>query len=435
MRNYKHIAKMWLIFALIATLISCNRLDTEQSRTQSTVSSYENIGMEDESIVDYNVFQTTSKLKYCDGYLYFYVGSSYGDSEMTLYRYNVQTGNITTVCADPLCQHSDKECPFYALDIQYAVYDDKIIYDRMFFLKGDIGDGDAYTESVIYDLMENTLTKYSTSDGFKDVLNDRELYSGNYRFFYNKVIEEETQESKLALCRMNLDSGEIVVLDENASTAGLTLTSYMVFAVGEYLYFTDGKELYRTDMDLQEKTTVLSGSFDTQAIYTDGEYIYWGSRETKDSNILTLYRAKLDGSDQTALGIQTYSFCLTENYIYYKNIDRYTHGKDKRSGSNGEEIGGVGTVLCRASHDGSNQEELFSFWQGDTFYLLRYPCYVNNFVYCLYDTYTDADRDGAIRDDEYFESSDYKDYTILRIDLNTGEMDFIRCGTENRETP
>ena len=49
--------------------------------------------------------------------------------------------------------------------------------------------------------------------------------------------------------------------------------------------------------------------------------------------------------------------------------------------------------------------------------------------------YSDTDGDGIMEDSEIFHSYDPQNHTLLRVNLNTGEMDFIRCGTENRETP
>ena len=163
--------------------------------------------------------------------------------------------------------------------------------------------------------------------------------------------------------------------------------------------------------------------------------MYWGDKETDNSNLMTLYRAKLDGSGKQSLNIQTYNFTLTENYIYYQNTEQFSLGEDKRSQSPGGELRYRGTALCRAAHDGSGQEEVFSYWQGDTFYSLSSPIYVDNKIYTLYSTYTDVDHDGAIRDDEFFKSSDREHYTILCVDLTTGEMDYIYCGTEPRTTP
>lgn len=52
-----------------------------------------------------------------------------------------------------------------------------------------------------------------------------------------------------------------------------------------------------------------------------------------------------------------------------------------------------------------------------------------------YISYSDTDGDGIMEDSEIFHSYDPQNHTLLRVNLNTGEMDFIRCGTENRETP
>lgn len=61
----------------------------------------------------------------------------------------------------------------------------------------------------------------------------------------------------------------------------------MLFAVNGKIYFNNGGEIYSTDFDPENKEVILTGRFTTDQICTDGEYIYWGERETDGSGVLT----------------------------------------------------------------------------------------------------------------------------------------------------
>jgi len=84
------------------------------------------------------------------------------------------------------------------------------------------------------------------------------------------------------------------------------------------------KSVYSTDYDLKEKKTVVEGKFSDQML-TDGRRIFWEEKNSDGS--ISLFSMNIDGSDQTALNVDAWSWKLTTNYIYYLTIWILTVGK------------------------------------------------------------------------------------------------------------
>ena len=399
--------------------------------------------------LDFNVIDGSDVIKYYNGYLYFLNGSTSLSKSVTLMKYNIKSNNLTCVCADPLCDHNTPDCPLYGLNNSYYIYNDNIYFQRIYHYMHRKPNGNPdymeyFTGSCSYNFSDMKLTIYEQIEnaeisdlGYTEYTS--QLYTENYRYYYKYVYNESLENYIFSICRMDLNTKEIVVLDSDSNiedSEDLFSTSLKItflFHLNDRIYFTDGKTIYSTDFDMNDRQDVLNGTFIYSEIYTDGEYIYWGESEDSDNNILqTLYRAKLDGSgEKTSLGIKTEDWQITENYIYYLNPCETIIGKNEMEQRNGENIVLNNNEIRRTSHDGSSNEAVFSLIQDDTnFEIYQYTC-VGNYIYAAYETYTDNNNDGAINDSEFYQSTYAAAYTILRIDVTTGDTYYIHCGTED----
>ena len=110
---------LWLLGTMIFILFtSCQdpyipvQKDPPQSGTDTAGPSEETNSI-DEPIQEY-VLRAT-QLQYYNGSLYFYKGHSsffLNQASGVFSRYNIETGNVTSVCPDPLCTHNTQDCPF-----------------------------------------------------------------------------------------------------------------------------------------------------------------------------------------------------------------------------------------------------------------------------------------------------------------------------------
>jgi hypothetical protein len=54
------------------------------------------------------------------------------------------------------------------------------------------------------------------------------------------------------------------------------------------------------------------------------------------------------------------------------------------------------------------------------------PCIVGNYIYGVYQRWTDSGGDGIFRDGDLYESTTNEDFNIMRINIQTGEIYYIR---------
>ncbi len=426
-----------LLFVQI-TVTSCNDNIPNMPSVTDGYLDFEYTESDDEPIL-YNTLNGGSEVKYFDGCIYFFNGNSNGRQEnhSTLYRLNTKTGNVTTVCPDPLCKHNTPDCPFYAMDSSYYIYKNKVYYTRTYFLDIDVKETGGYGDFVSFDLGDSKLKRYvAYDDSIHDTLFGSELFVDKYRFFYSAIVDTEAKKASPTINRMNLEDGSVDVLKEgnpfDIGSSHSIMGDKFLFTINKRVYFTDETKIYSTDYDMNNRQDILSGMVISSKILTDGEYIYWGESDDPDNvNLQTLYRAKLDGSgEKNPIGIKTANWQLTEKYIYYLNPKETIIGKNGLEQRPGDEIILSNNEIRRAAHDGSSNEAVFSLIQDDiNFELYRYIC-VGNYVYTAYQTYTDSNNDGTIDDSEFYQSIYGEAYTVLRIDVTTGNTYYIHCGTE-----
>ena len=434
---------LFIIFILsMLAIVSCNKgliyLENENGDTGSKTRENFEYTHSDDKLVEYNVLYG-DYLQYSDGYLYFFNGMSdfINGSSNTLMRYNVKTGNITTVCPDPLCGHNTGDCPFFGTQHTYYLKNNKVSFNRAYLTDKTKPDG--YTPIfwlgfVTYDMKANKFTVHRRYNDFDETGgNIMQLYVDNYRYFYDNVHDEKTDTWKTLLTRMNLDTSEILRLSEDDVSfeiSGLPdINTKFLFELDSRIYMTDINTIYSTDYEMKNKKVHATGNFAFD-VKTDGKYIYYGVKTDMKSayKIQNVRRMNFDGTDDIDLGIVTAQFQITDKYIYYLTPDEIAIGKSRVSGYGLPEITLYESEVRRCNHDGTNNESVFKF-EGDMEYY-RFsgypPIVIGNYIYGLYHYWTDSNGDGVFENDDLYQSGGNGDFNIMRINIQTGEIYYIR---------
>jgi hypothetical protein len=156
----KCLASGLILLVVLSAAASCTDNNPGISSDSGNNQDFKYIENDDEPL-SYNAMEGGMQIKYFDGCIYFLNGSSaYGwqENHATLYRFNTKTGNLTTVCADPLCKHNSPECPFYSMENRFYVYENKIYYDRTYVF--DYKETGFYADFVSFDISNSKLKQY-----------------------------------------------------------------------------------------------------------------------------------------------------------------------------------------------------------------------------------------------------------------------------------
>ncbi len=378
----------------------------------------------DDGVLPYNPLNGSEYLQFRDGFLYFFSTAGGSSGISTLMRLNVKTGNITSVCTDPLCQHDNADCPFYGVNNFWIVTpDSNIRYFRNYI--ESIKDANGFTADTVinvsfytYDTHTSRITvneEFVPSEGWDG---GNEFYSGDYRFYQAQLYDEETDSYNYANMRMDMTTNKKTVITEN--------TDRMLFIINERLYLTDSAVIYSVDFNGGDRIDCVSGRFAGQQILTDSKSIYY----TADGE---LYRMLLSSGKEEPLGVypnEFYYYYLTGNYIYYISGEKVVLGKAKISGYASDIVTLEGGEFWRCAYDGSNNELVYKF-EGDTVGLRPiWAAVAGNYIYCMYTWWTDADGDGVYIDGDNgysFPANGNTACTIMRIDVTTGEVYFIKA--------
>jgi len=368
-----------------------------------------------------------ARFQYRNGYMYFYESkagafnlSKYTPSD-TLLRFNPKTGAITTVCPDPLCTHNTPECPFAGKMFNLSIDGDMIIYVRRYV---DRDNFEAKNDSVIqicsYNLsnMEmkvhrETITPETQAGAFKKSM----LYHDGYIYLYEMLYDEEAGKYKQGILKINTQTNkeEILITPHTDNTANF------LFVYDDRIYFTDIATIYSVNLDMEDKQILTEGRFNTDHIYTDGQYIFYGIKQ--DDGQHQLYRMDMDGSNILDLHILTGSnWQLTNHHIYYFPYDKYQYYH-----SSGESaIISYFTDIWRCDHDGGNKTKVVELERSEKGFIQIHDVQViGNYAYTDYYEYVDKNESGFFESDQdrlYYSVNDPTNPHILRIDLTTGEM-------------
>ena len=347
--------------------------------------------------------QSTDDLKYRDGYLYIVCG--------TLYRLNIETGNVTTACGDPLCTHDNEECPYFGIGMYYISADGSLCFP---------GDGGF----VRYDQERMKRVLLDDYKGAASWFFAPELYYDDYRVYNGFDYDPEKDKYTYGLRRADLKKGGSGFFGGTTDSDGnyLPLMAQPWFVVGDRLYLEDGKCFFSLDKDGGDRKDLFAKKDEGGYMYTDGEYVYY--REDDRSSII---RRSLDGGEPETVvtGAYTYQyFMLTDEYIYYMKPDGddVVLGKADIRGYAADEVVITPLVICRSRHDGSGEERLASVTDIEKGLSPIGWIVVGNYLYCEYSYWEDADGDGIFTygDNKYSTMSDTV-CKLMRVDLSTGD--------------
>lgn len=439
--NMKTDLKLLIPALLLAlTLTSCGSEPHYIGQDKKNVASYkvgagggefEYTAAED-SMYQYNCTSDTSLL-FSDGYLYFYNG-------WTIMRYNPETGNITSVCADPMCSHKDYSCPLYDMFNGSEIYVyNNIVYQRRAYIKqlydasGNYTGSDKWAGFTAYDIESGNEYVIETYDDTGYSGQNNRIYADGYRFYYQNYTDEETGESLCRICRMTLSDGTSVTLE--GFDRLINGEVFFTFCMDEHIYFTDLKTLFYTDYDGKNRVDIALGSFCD--VVTNGEYIFYIVRDDSTdifgnmTNNGVIYRMNKDGSGVVALPQTSGRFYVTGSYIYYctptdyKNIGTYSNDV---YGAPSSEVMINTSSLRRCKTDGTEDKLILEFDGEYEYYgLHQNPIIIDDdYVYLTYFFYTDEDGDKVFNSVDFYESSYADNYNLMRVNVETGEIYYIR---------
>ena len=359
-----------------------------------------------------------------DGMIYFVTAQK--NSPRTVYRLDPQTGVISYVCSDPLCSHG-RGCPLYGITAGFFVYNNKLFYNRYFIdpsKKTNDADGNPrVNDFCVYDMSDGKMKVLQNYDYNMLISTDRQIFTGNYRYYEDYVQLDESYEGYEEFCnehntvpfmmlptRMDIETGERTVISTKDSI--MNATEKLCFVLDERIYFTDGKRLYSRDMNNENEIVHCEGNLGYN-VSTNGKSVYFEKTQpTEDDDVIrsVYYIADMNNYTEPVKIIDnTRGWRLTEKYIYY------TDGEDRYYGEGANQKYSLGTQLRRCSHDGTN-DELVIKYEGEYYTWQPYQKAIyGNYMYGLYFYSTDDDGDGIYQDYS-------SDPNLARIDLNTGEV-------------
>lgn len=425
--------KKILLFFLCLTLLSACTTQPADIDLENLVGDFPYTAVDDD-IPNYNFIRSSLSIQYSGGYIYFFDPIS--NMYPVLSRYNTQTGLITTICADPICQHNDPDCPTFGEMPCPYIYNNTLYARRIYFYAeplagGGTGEMKIQSNLISYDIENQhieVLREYEQA-GFSE--RDKQLYADHYRFYFEDIYNEELDAYVESICRMDLKTNEVLVLNNSAniidteSGSRLLNLSYQ-FAINGRLYYTDGKALYHADYTMQNPVKVAEGKFSGD-VRTNGEYIVWEEALENDPAQKKLYCMNLDGSNPIDLGITAWSWQITQNHIYYRPYNEVSLGKYVDEQGISDDLTLTGTEFYRCKLDGSEKKELTV---GSDSMQIHSWLAVDNYMYCTFTEYSDPDGDGVYYAADCYKSDDNsgKDTrraVILRVDLTTGEKYYI----------
>lgn len=434
----KKIIKIGIAFFAILAMSSCRDITyIDEDKSDDSLSHQEfSYTDSDDLPLEYNVINGVNVMQYSDGYIFFH--NNYGrdiynfPKNRTMMKYNVKTGNLTSVCQDPLCFHNTIDCPFYAMYRTMYVFDSKIAYTQLYSITDSSDNFNMAGKSMLYDVKNNSSIVRNTfeTNSYSEYMSM--LPVDNCILFYENIYNEDLDEWVDGIYRWNTDDNTITLMcgENNTYNQGAkypnVLACQMIFAIDSRVYFTDGKTIFSTDLNFENRTDHVNGQF-VLDVFTDGEYIYYGIPVSDGSYIQTLHRVDFDGKNDKNLNITATkeNISITKNYIYYMKHDEIDIGACRVSGYAGNRVILENSEIWRCDHNGENHELVFKFDGEYANYRILYEAYVGNYIYGLFSWWEDADGDGVFEDGDNHFSADNDEYKIMRIDVTSGEIYII----------
>lgn len=413
--------KLALIFLLAAMLVSCGgdlHYASDLHAENGTSPDYSCTPSDDRPVSGGPIQSMPWYLTYADGYLYIRGTSGMGipspDNTSLIYtlkRINPETGVVTDVCPDPLCLHNTADCPFYGLDtLPVGFADGKIFYRRYWItdVDGEANLVNHYSADVVYDTVTGRLTELIDLNGEGGGIVS-ELYTDTHRYWYVWQWDKNDPETgAYYLTRTDYDTLKPEMLAE----VSFEEARFVGWADGS-LYFTDGKILYETDEQFENRRDITEAPLRYGSCFFGGDSVYYIDEDDR------VFRLMLSTGETVDLGIRAAALAVTENYLYYTSPEKVVLGKARIYGYAADEVTVTGEHIYRCARDGSGPEKIFTFdGEYSTTRLLGMEA-VGNYIWSAYVRWDDPDGDGIFTDGAQYESG--RGGRILRIDAATGE--------------
>ncbi|MBQ8512721.1 MAG: hypothetical protein IJ497_08915 [Clostridia bacterium] len=203
------------------------------------------------------------------------------DVVTTLTRQNLETGNVTTLCADPLCDHSTESGCTFADVLNFEVDAEKGL---IYFCKNIRTDDGEEAHVCVYDIagmQARTLHVYR--DGMDS------MWTTAFRFGYCWRISSVTDDG--------IDDYCVSMTEQNFDEPTVMPVNTMPFAEGNrFWYYAEQKtaggyavSFYLQDKEFKEEPVVIAEDLYASDYRVAGEWLYFLQNKI-------LYRIALDGS-------------------------------------------------------------------------------------------------------------------------------------------
>lgn len=331
-----------------------------------------------------------------------HVVNTYRDEDLILmqfgtapYKYNEKTGELTSVCVDPLCRANEERCPFNEMTSLCRYHNGMYFYEVITGLT-----------QVGYDPETNTVREmWKGQEGYGILI---QVFDGDWCYYY--TIEEndvgsDSSEWIVAFNRQNIYNGKIEVIEE---TEGFNYS--LILVTDERYYFEDLRNggIFYTPVDDIENRTYIIDNVTSNYIF-DKNCMYF--IESFDDGTKTLSSIGYDGEDYInyetpdVYGIETVS--VTNKYICYMNDDpTYVKIDGETERRNSPEIWRIDKA--------TGEKELALTLSGDLQYISIEQFIVKGrYLYADFDMVTDEYCYGV------------RGRGVLRIDIETGAWYYI----------
>ncbi len=373
-----------------------------------------------------------------DGYLHFDGGV--GDGYVVPMRMNLETGNVTALCTDPVCAHNTVECPLYGMRHFIPVRigeKTQILALRFYPYPEQTLSGEEWTtvwDLVRYDPMSGEKTVLETYEGHMGFT--PEVYLGTYRFYISQVYDEEDNWIG-GLTRMDITTGKTELLFEGF---------YMPLLEKDgRVWVSDGVGIFSFEAQspspfLREEFSSPSAMLPDQTMCsTDGTNLYVTQNQSDTVRVFPL-----DGGEERVIsGSVGGSYARGGpggGWLYYFSGENTVLGDARIRGyaSDKVELHGEEFRRCRpnpSAPDGTEDELVFRFEGEWASFRPSHTVSDGRYLYCFYSWWEDPDGDGVYRDGDNrysFPVNGHDNCSLLRIDCETGEAEIItiREGTK-----
>ena len=260
--------------------------------------------------------------------------------------YSKLTGQVMTICKDPLCQHTD--CIFGTYTASAG--DVQVSGDRIYIWLARTNNGMC---TVLYSfdlLMDNPREEFVWANEFLGA--DTAFYHEGKVYYSTRVQQGGMNVSTVYVADLELDTTQRLWDDERA-IAGLTL-------VGEDLWYTSGKDgsLHSYSLATGEDTCILSaeylnpeeGQLRFRYLGMDGDRLYVSRQDVQNTTYTMVYDMAqktlteaaasyvYDGHGYTLMDHRQESFAQDPHYAYYQESSNYLGGDFYLCSADGEPI-------------------------------------------------------------------------------------------------